>query len=179
MLNTIMAWTEWKRPRKVVAIDDNEITFTDSSGNLGRVKNLISEQATVGVATSFGGILTSDGDVSSNETQSLVFTDFGFDVDKTKVKGIRVKIHVSRLARVQDKIVQIWKNGKAAGENKANLNAEDVQIYGGPDDLWKTQRTDFNNPKFGVVIDFQPHTQYPSKNTVYFRYVMMQLYIED
>jgi hypothetical protein len=174
-----MAWTEWKRPRNVVAMDDNEIIFSDSTGNLGIIKNLTSATPTVGVATSFGGIFTGDGEVSSNETQSLIFTDFGFNVDNNKVRGIRVKIHVSRLARIQDKIIQIWKNGKPAGKNRANLDAEDVQIYGGEDDLWGTQRTDFNNEKFGVIADFQPHTQYPSNNTVYFRYVYMSLYIED
>jgi hypothetical protein len=167
-----MSWTKWHTPKKVKSIASDEIEFTDGDDVLDSTSNIASMAPVKGVSTSYGELVTL-------ESQSLVFTDFGFDVDNDKVTGIEVELHVTRLARIQDRVVQLWKNNKAAGINKADLDAADIWSYGGSNDIWKTQRNNFNNSGFGLLLDFQPHTRYPSSNTVYLRRVRMRLHLVD
>lgn len=160
----------------MATIESKEIKYTDGDDVLDSVQNIYSAKPAVGVAMSYGDILTSDGEVSS-EPQTLLFTDFGFDVDSTLVSGIQVQLHVSRLGRIQDRLIQIWNGARNLGHNKANLDAEDIQLYGDETDLWKTRNLDFTLTDFGVAVDLQPHTQYPSNNTVYLRSIKMRLFV--
>jgi hypothetical protein len=126
-------------------LENNEIQFS----------NLTSINPVVGVATSRKGLILKG-------SSALLFTGFPLSGN---IQTLELKLHVSRLSRVQDKTIQIWHNGSIINENVANLEANDIQTY-----VWNNLNIEWNENS-GVVIDLQPHTQYPSANTVYIRSV--------
>ena len=142
----------------VQQLDLNEIAFTDGDAVLDSTQNISSQQPVVSVATSVKNL-------RSFGSSSLLFTNFGIPSGLT-VTGIELELRVTRLARIQDKTIQLWSQSTSQGKNMAKNPAEDHEIYGGPGDLWLTSNIDFSHPSFGVVIDLQPHQQYPSSNTV-------------
>jgi hypothetical protein len=154
--------------RTVTQIDSPEILFTDGRGPLDQVSNISTLQPVYAVATSRGPLAT-------RGSQSLLFSNFGI-TDTATVLGIELELSVSRLARIQDNVIQLWYRGSAQGQNKANLAAEDLQLYGGATDLWGTKNISVTDPSFAVMIDLQPHTQYPSSNTVYLRSLSIRIY---
>lgn len=161
-----MTWTKWKSPRKTQELETNEISFNDE----GNPKTIVSNKPISAVSNYFGGLYTV-------ESSAILFSDFGFDVDSTKVEEIELFLHVSRLGRTQDKTISLYM-GKQIGKNRADLEAEDEHIYRGGLEAWKIASAkimDYSSPEFGVVIDLQPHTQYPSNVTVYIRKVALRL----
>lgn len=164
-----MAWTRWHTPNRVAHFEVSEIEFGFDFEPVPDV--LVSDTPVKGVSLSYG-------DLTTSESNALLFSDFGFSYNGV-VQGVEMRLHVSRLARIQDKLIHLYQNAKLRGRNKANLQAEDVWVYGGPNDLWYSRKVNFDNPEFGVVIDLQPHTQYPSSNLVYLRDVRMRLNVES
>lgn len=155
--------------RSVNELDLTEIAFTDGDPILDSVSNLSSVLPVIGQATSTGRL-------KLQGSRSLVFTDFGFPEGIT-VQGIELELRVDRLARVQDRVIQLWLS-QAIGVNKFNLSSADRQLYGGDQDLWSLPEgfNSWSAANFGVVIDLQPHTQYPSNNLVYVRSLALTLY---
>jgi hypothetical protein len=96
--------------------------------------------------------------------------------------GIQVRLVTQRLARIQDKVIQLWDGERTIGENRQNLQAENDQLYGGDFDRWGL-KSDYGIPTdssdFGVVIDLQPHTEIPCSDTVYIRSVTMRLNLPE
>jgi len=125
-------------------------------------------------------ISTSYGTFIREESNSLVFTGFG--MPSVIPLGIEVRLVTQRVARIQDKVIQLWDGAQTIGENRQNLKAEDDQRYGGDWDRWGL-KTDYDiptgSPSFGIVIDLQPHTQYPCSDTVYIRSVTMRLNLPE
>lgn len=125
-------------------------------------------------------ISTSFGTFTREESNSLLFTGFG--MPSVIPLGIEVRLVTQRLARIQDKVIQLWDGTQTIGENKQNLQAENDQTYGGDFDRWGL-KTDYaipaSSPDFGVVIDLQPHTEIPCSDTVYIRSVTMRLYLPE
>ena len=142
LLNSFMSYRGYTQ---VTAIESGEIQYD----------RLVSVEPAVGVGKSTGGLLT-------EQATALVFT--GFDITGT-VRGLELKLEVTRLARTQDKTIQLWVNGAATGPNLADLTAGDVHVY-----TWTDLDLEWDS-SMGVVIDLQPHTQYPSSNTIYIRSV--------
>ncbi len=155
-------------PRIIQEITSSEIGFTDGAGALDRPFNVNSVMPISAVANSSGKLI-------SEGSRSLVFRDFGI-VNPGTVTGIELELEITRLARVQDKTIQIWYDGELLGKNRADLTAADLHIYGGSSDLWNASGIDYTSDQFGFLIDLQPHTQYPSSNTVYLRRLILRLH---
>ena len=156
------------RPRTILQVPSEEIAFTDGDAILDSTQDLNTVQPVYAVATSSGRL-------AAHGSQSLIFKNFGITVDTT-VLGIELLLHVDRLARVQDRTIQLVYNGSTVGSNQADLTAANLHVYGSPTDLWSTTDIDFSGAEFGVLIDLQPHTQYPSNNLVYLRTVELKVY---
>jgi hypothetical protein len=155
-------------PRIIEEIVSGEAAFTDGQGSLDRPFNVNTVIPIKSTALSTGQLL-------STGSRSLVFRDFGI-VNPGTVQGVELDLEITRLARVQDKTIQIWYNGQTVGRNRADLAAGDRHIYGGQNDLWDTTGIDVTSAGFGFLIDLQPHTEYPSSNTVYLRRLSLRLY---
>lgn len=160
-----MTWTKWQSPRKTQELESNEISF--ASEPLGRT--IVSSKPISAVSNYSGGLYTV-------ESSAILFKDFGFDVDSSLVEEIELHLHVSRLGRTQDKTIMLYMD-KQIGKNRADLEAEDKHTYSGGLETWKiaSANMDYTSPEFGVVIDLQPHTEYPSNVTVYIRKVAVRL----
>ena len=107
-----------------------------------------------GVATSRGTLITTGSD-------TLIFSGFGYT---GAVVGLELHLHISRLARIQDRVIRFYNAGSLIGTDLSDLTAGDTHVY--TLDGARTIESDF-----GVVLDVGPHTQYPSANTVYIRSV--------
>ncbi len=167
LINTRMPMRTYT-PKIIQEVQSTETGFTDGKGLLDRPFNVNSIMPVYGVATSRGGLVTSG-------SRSLVFRDFGITNPGT-VTGIELELEITRLARVQDKTIQLWVNGSAQGRNLADLSAPDVKVYGSSTELWGVPGVNVTDPGFGFLIDLQPHTQYPSNNTVYLRKLILRLH---
>ena len=155
-------------PKTIQELASDAVGFTDGQGPLDNPLNVNSQGSVVAVATSRGGLRVLG-------SRTLVYT--GFNIGSTgTVTGIELELSVTRLSRIQDKIVQLWYQGAPIGLNRANLAADDVQRYGASDDLWDIDTVDFSDPSFGVVVNLQPHTQYPSNNLIYLRELKLILH---
>ena len=166
-----MAWTKFYSPSAVRQLESDEIRML-AYGTQG----ITAFQSVFPVKS----ISTSFGTFTREESNSLVFTGFGMPA--VVPLGIEVRLVTQRLARIQDKVIQLWDGTQTIGENKQNLEAENDQLYGGDFDRWGL-KSDYNIPTsssdFGVVVDLQPHTEIPCSDTVYIRSVSMRLYLPD
>jgi hypothetical protein len=166
-----MAWTRWYSPKQARQLETDEIRIA-AQGTQG-ISDFVSVFPVRSISTSFGTFIR-------EESNSLVFTDFG--LPSVQPLGIEMRLQVRRLARIQDKTVQLWNGSKTIGENLQNLQAEDDSIYGAQNDRWGVPR-DYEFPldssQFGVVIDLQPHTEIPCADTVILRSVRMRVYYSD
>jgi hypothetical protein len=122
-----------------------------------------------------------------SNTSQLWCTGFKFPNTGTTVVGIEFQLNVLRAARIEDLIIQLTLNGQLIGNNYAStvnpvqsdmytgtllepLNpVGDLNIYGGPRDLWGTTLTAANiaDPTFGVVVSFKSNVIYPHSDTAY------------
>lgn len=160
-------YTRWYSPQIVEELASDEISYSGSI--LGSVNTEYTSLAPVtSVARSQGGVLQTG-------VRSLVFRDFGI-TESGEVRAVELFVFVNRLARVQDRTVQLWQSGPL-GRNRADLAAEDQWYYGSDiTTFWqvKTPLT-VNSENFGVLIDLQPHSQYPSRDSVYLREVKIRI----
>ena len=155
-------------PKTIQELASDAVGFTDGQGPLDNTSNINSQTSVLAVATSYGQL-------RSIGSRTLVFTNFNVGSTGT-VTGIELELTVTRLSRIQDSIVQLWYQGAPIGLNRANLAAADIQRYGSNTDLWDIGTVDFSDPSFGVVINLQPHTQYPSNNLIYLRELKLILH---
>jgi hypothetical protein len=139
---------QWQTYTSVTAIEPNEVGY----------QGLTSSRPIIGTATSSGKIITV-------EPTALVFT--GFAIVGT-VNTVELRLHVTRLARTQDKVIRLWYDSKPQAANLADSTAADVHLY-----RWENLDTVWT-AEHGVVVDLQPHAHYPSANTVYIRSVELR-----
>jgi hypothetical protein len=166
-----MAWTKWHSPRTAAELESDEITMASYLGS--QTQGFQSQTETRSISTSYGTFIR-------EESNSLVFSDFGF-LDVVPM-GIEMRLRTRRVARIQDKTIQLWNGSRTISENLVNLAAEDDQIYGGADNRWGisvTESIPISSSQFGVVIDLQPHVNYPCSDLVLIRSVAMRLYLPD
>lgn len=160
-----MTWTPWKQPRKTQELESKEIPFEQ----VPRANAFTSADAVSGIGNYFGGLTT-------RESTAIAFTDFGFDTQGKEVVGVELFLHASRLARSQDKVISLYFNDPV-GLNRSDLTATDEFTYGGELKDWGVENLDidFTSDKFGVVVDLQPHTEFPCNVTIYIRRVQVRL----
>jgi len=162
-LNRLMIWSQWKSPRNAQQIDQSEIEMNQFG------TNWISHEQVRSISTSFGTF-------ERSESNAVQFLDFGFE--SGIVTGIEVRLVATRLARIQDKTIQLVYQNQPISENKQNLLAADTNVYGDAHDRWGIT-SDRNIPvessEFGVIIDLQPHTTIPCADTVYIRSIQMRV----
>lgn len=157
-------WTNWHAARNIERLETSQIDWTDLSGALDQTRDIISMAPLRATSTSTGAL-------TQDQTNSLLFRNFGFAVES--VVGIELRLVVDRLARIQDRTVQLYYQA-LVGRNLANPLSENEQVYGG--DLWGLdQALPWNDPLFGIVIDLQPHQSYPSSNPAVIRTVELRL----
>lgn len=163
--NQMITSSTWKTPQFAQEIDQQEIEVTGTG-----TRNWTSTQPVKSISTSFGTF-------EKTESNAVFFGNFGFDPGV--VVGIEVRLRVSRLARIQDKTIQLAVDSAAISENRADLAAEDLNIYGGDFDRWgitSDKPIPVESEQFGVIIDLQPHESIPSSETVYIRSVSMRVH---
>jgi len=144
-------WTPWLRPRIAEYAETDRIQFD----------NLNTDTATVSLEPCVS-VAVSQGRLNTVETQAILYRDF--DLSST-VLAAQLHLHVSRLGRTQDRLIRMRDSEGWLSDNLSDLTAEDHHVY--------TVR-DLNisvNSSTGFVIDLGPHTEYPSRNTVYIRSV--------
>jgi len=166
-----MAWTKWHSPQAAAELELDEIQMQSYLGS--QTRGFQSQSETRSISTSYGTFIR-------EESNSLVFTDFGF-ADVIPL-GIEMRLRTRRVARIQDKTIQLWNGSRTISENLVNLAAEDNQVYGGADNRWgipSTESIPVSSSSFGVVIDLQPHVEYPCADLVLIRSVAMRLYLEE
>ena len=116
------------------------------------IVNGVSVKPVTGVATSVGRLI-------QQGTDALLYSNFAYTGSATTITA---RLKVTRLGRVQDRIIQLYNGTQLVGVNQANLAASDDQLYVFTGAFAVT-------PNFGIVIDLGPHTQYPSSTTIYIR----------
>lgn len=166
-----MAWSQWHKPGAAHELETSEIELAAQNGR--SVSQFVSAEPVRSISTSFGTF-------QREESNSLVFTDWGFS--SGMVAGIELRLRVRRLARIQDKVIQLWDGTKTIGENLADLSAEDDHVYGAERDRWGVPRDygfPLDNSQFGVVIDLQPHTEIPCSDIIILRSARMRVYYPD
>lgn len=160
-------WTNWHAARIVERLESDQVDWTDYAGQLDVARDIITVLPLRATSTSTGALTRQEGN-------SLVFRNFGFDPGLT-VMGIELRLTVDRVARIQDRTVQLYYQG-SQGRNLANPLSENEQVYGG--DLWGlSEPLPWDDQGFGVIIDLQPHESYPSSNPVIIRRVELRLRI--
>ena len=122
-----------------------------------------------------------------SNTSQLWCTGYNIPSNVRPVVGIECQINIQRAARIEDLIIQLTLNGAMIGDNLAsNVNpvqsdmytgdfttpldpVEDINIYGGVDNLWGTALTsaDVSNPTFGIVVSFKSNIIYPHRDIAY------------
>jgi len=170
-INMCMTWTNWHFPRAAAELAANEIGFGNYSGSA--TQGFVSLAQTRSISTSYGTYVR-------EETNSVLFTDFGFAA--VQPQGIQLRLRTRRQARIQDKVIQLWDGVRAISENQQNLSAEDEQLYGDSDNVWGVPAAvniPVDSVNFGVIIDLQPHTEIPCADLVYIRSVAMRLYLPE
>ena len=155
--------TPWHFPRDVSQLETNQVAYTDGVGALDTPQDIITVTSVRGNAAASGGLLT-------REANSLVFRNYGFSISAGTVQAIEIQLTVTRLSRIQDRVVQLYYNA-AMGANLADVTAGDVHVYA----TSAVPGVDYSSVNFGCVIDLGPHQSYPSNNTIVIRSVAMRL----
>ena len=160
-----MTWTNWYQPTAFHFAEGDEIPYSSNRGVLTSVDPL------VGISRSLG---SGDPTLLYQEPTAVVFKGFGFDLTGLAVNAIELKLHVQRVARIEDKLIAVWNGEKPLG-NAAKEQAADIETYHLDlvDDCGVPMNLDWDN--WGVYVDLQPHQQYPSSNTAVIRSVKVRL----
>jgi len=121
------------------------------------IVNGVSVRPVTGIATSFGPLVQLG-------TDALLYSGFAW---RGTANIVRARLQVDRLARVQDRIIQLSDGVKLIGSNQANPLAEDLNVY-------EFTGSFAVNASFGIVIDLGAHQLYPSSTMVYIRSLTLE-----
>jgi hypothetical protein len=117
-------------------------------------------------------------------TSQLWCTGYNIPNQSSTVVGIELQLNVLRQSRIEDYLIQLTLGGELIGENYAStINpvqsdqftgdnipltpVGDLNIYGGPGDLWGTTgltSANIADPTFGIVIAFHSNIIYPHRD---------------
>jgi len=151
-------WTQWLAPRTAEYAETDSVQFV----SLNTGQDIISSEPVQGVARSQGGLTT-------EETSAILFRDFAVS---GSVTGVVLELRVSRLGRVQDRLIRLRNSQGWLSSDLSVLTAEDHHAYTVSD------ISVIANADLGFVIDLGPHSEYPSRDTVYIRSVRARFCIE-
>ena len=154
-----MEWSKWVSPTAVRVFEPDSIEYAEL-----KLGNLITVQPITGVHTGYERL-------RALGVSALEFSDWG--LRPGNISTIQLRVHVSRLARVFDNIVQLTHDNKLIGDNLALPGAEDVHVYGGTLDVWNVKQ--LNTTGLGVVLDYKPHPGMPSSELVYLRKIQIRV----
>ena len=159
----LVDWTLWQRPRVTTKQETDDVGY-----NIINSYSMLSSHPINGVATGYSQLRL-------RGIHAMHFSEWPWVPGK--IRGIEVKLHVSRLARIMDLTVQLTLNGELVGENLANPYAKDIHVYGGKFSDWKLNKEpeEVDVTKLGLLLDFQPHHSIPSSELVYLRNVQMRI----
>lgn len=158
-------WTTWHSPLSLTQLETNQINYTDGAGALDRTQDITTIKPVVGNSRTGGGLITT-------ESNSVLFSQFGFQVNSASVQQVEIRLSVARLSRIQDKLIQLY-YVTPQGDNLADLTAEDIHVY----NTLALPNIDYTSVAFGCVIDLAPHKHYPSSNNIVIRSVSMRLWV--
>jgi hypothetical protein len=145
-----MAWTSWRKARTVIQFEnDSVVVDTDQLISL----------------TPIHSVALSSGRMQQYGSTALLFKDF--DVSGV-VTAVEASIHVERLSRIQDKTIQLYTGGQLVGRNLADLTADNQQVYS-----WVNLNYTADS-EFGIVVDYQPNSQIPSREILIIRSVLLR-----
>jgi hypothetical protein len=167
-----MSWTNYHHPSQINYFAPTGTGWVDTQGGLSTYRDIIMVDGLVGNATSNGSLVLSDA-------RSLLLTGFGFDSQPLDLKGIELVTRIERMGRVVDQTVQLSLKGRAIGRNQASDSLEDLQTYGGSQELWGTKNLDYAAEDFGLVLDLKPNPSTPSNERPIIREIMMRLYFDQ
>lgn len=148
-----MAWTGWLKASSITKFEDDSVVM-DTAG-------LISLEPIYGVAVS-------NGNINQYGSEALLFKNF---LSSGTATAVRATIHVDRVGRIQDKVIQLFDGTKLVGKNAFNLAAENTHVY-----EWTNVNYNLNS-NFGIVVDYQPNVTTPSRERLIIRSVVMQFFI--
>ncbi len=156
-------WTAWHSPLSLTQLETNQISYTDGSGILDTPRDITTIKPVVGNSVTGGGLITT-------EANSVLFKSFAFAVGSATVQQVQIRLTVSRVSRIQDRVIQLHYI-TPQGTNLADLAAGDEHVYTHA----AVPGIDYNSTDFGCVIDLAPHLHYPSANNIVIRSVHMRL----
>jgi hypothetical protein len=131
-----------------------------------------------------------------SNTSQLWCTGYKIPNTGQSVVGIEFLLDIERAARIEDLVIQLTLNGEFVGNNYAStinpvqsdmytgdfttpLNPiGDLNIYGGPGDLWGTTSLTSANiadSTFGIVISFKSNVIYPHSDLAYIRQASLRI----
>jgi hypothetical protein len=119
-----------------------------------------------------------------SNTNELWCTKFNIPNNNLPVVGIELYLDMHRFSRIEDLRIQLRLNDEYIGDNIASpVNpvqsnmytgenspllpiVGDVNVYGGPDNLWGTTitSTDISSDSFGIAISFRSNQVYPHRD---------------
>ena len=114
-----------------------------------------------------------------NKTYYIRATGFNFYNLPNVLSGIELLLLVTRYGRITDETVQLCIDGELIGENQASLKILPEKLYGGSENLWKTDNLsidDITNSTFGITIRFCSHPHWPHKDPVIIGGVRMRIH---
>ena len=148
-----MTWTNWVGANSITKFEDDSVIM-DTVG-------LISLEPIYSVAVS-------EGRLNQYGSEALLFKNF---LSSGVATAVQASIHVDRVGRIQDKVIQLCNGGQLVGKNAADLTAGNTHVY-------EWTNTSYNlNSDFGIVIDYQPNISMPSRERLIIRSVVMRFFI--
>ena len=176
--------TAWTRPTMANQYDEPGAPQGEEMSNIPWDSSLNFEQLYYGIG---GALVTTDRlqhiarspkyDLR-NKTYFVAVSGFNFQSLPTILSGISLRLTANRRGRVTDETVQLALGSNLIGDNRAGINLDPIQVYGGSGDLWNTNLSiaDVSNSNFGVVLRFQAHPFYPHRDAMYLDAVELQIY---
>lgn len=112
------------------------------------------------------------------KTYFLKLTNFNFVNLPNILSGIEVKLTMNRFGRITDDVIQLTHNNDLIGENKADLILDPIKIYGGDNDLWRSNLSiqDISENSFGISLRFESHPKWPHKSSAFIDCVEIRIY---
>lgn len=107
-------------------------------------------------------------------SDTLIFSNFAIPTVTTLI-GLTVHLHVRRLGRVTDYVIQPVISGTYYNNNATGTGGlPDETIYGSSTDNWGIS-TGFNSSNFQLALQLGPHPQYPGSDEAIIDSLAIQL----
>jgi len=175
LVNIFMSVTKFYSPKTILQVSnqDNDISWINNF-SLGQIDSFnITEKPFYRIARrdNLGGV---------NSSTQLWCTNFQIPLLEN-ITGIELKLVTQRLARIQDYVIQLTYDNELIGKNLYNDLAEDLQIYGGSNNVWESNISpqQLSGQSFGIVIELGPNKKTPHKDQGYIDFVGIRVYHGD